>query len=214
MGFIPEYKLDSSLFSGDNAGKTVLKMFNEFLGTVLWFLLSRQADSPWAVGVTYVVISAGMGEGCHLFTPWTLYRTLTAGMGPIQGFLWISMQLLGAYVSGLLYTALKLTEKPVDAGTSEWEWAGGFYQFFGIIFILHAFWMANHDSLKESTSGMNKTFMIIFAFAVASWFGVKDGNLNFAQFFQDCSKIASCWFTVVWTLIAAIVMHFKMAMLE
>lgn len=192
-----------------------MQAFNELVGTMFWFLLANAATEPsaWVAGVTYVVVRACMcacseAESVHLFTPYTLYKIAEMkNLDPLKGVFWILMQFLGTYLGNLLLGAMNFKAFSYTGLGEEWNWAVGFKFFFGTMFALHVFTMANSDR----DIGIENSFFLIFGFAVLNWFGV--ATCNFAYHFGDTSSIGSIWITFVWTLIAVVVFWAKIRFL-
>lgn len=195
---------------------------NEFLGTMFWVMLSMNetaAGNPYALGITYIVVKHAMScfdsEGLHMFTPWTLFKMLeNKHLDPIKGLFWIGMQFLGAYVGGVLAGALGI-KLVADTGiansfTGADNVAMGFRYFFAVSFLIQIF---SHCSNNADSSDIPVSLMMVFGFAISTWFMGGFYNLSFSTGFAYAhteNKLnANLWIEFVWTLIAVVVAWVK-----
>lgn len=200
--------MDSLGFNEFSEQKFWRQALNEFLGSTVWFVLAQQGGaevSAWAAGVTFVVVQAAFGGNVHLWSPWTLYKMFDMKhLAPAKGLFWLLLQFFGAYTGSHLINALNLDKwSPSPALPTEWNWVSGFQWFFGLMLILHVFDMANSDR----DTGIQRSFMLVFGFAIINWFGV--GAANFAWEFSFNAFSSNIWINFVWTLIAIIVFWAK-----
>jgi len=180
--------------------KFYTQALNECLGSLFWSVLAAQSDNAWIVGISYVLVQACMGGDCHLWSPWTVFRIIqNKHMNPLKGLFWLIMQGLGVYLGGLLAGALEL--KSVNVAAMTWDLKIGFTLFIGLSFALHAIDLANGDK----DTGIQRSFMIIFVFAILNWFGV--GAANFTWEFTTFN--VDFYISFVWTILAALVYWVK-----
>merc|ERR1712147_533823 len=111
------------------------------------------------------------------------------------------MQCLGVYLGGLLAGALGL--EAVKYAPMSWNLQNGFAFFIALSFALHAIDLANGDK----DTGIQRSFMIIFVFAILSWFGQDVGAANFSWEFADFD--VNFYIRFVWTILAALVYWVK-----
>jgi len=198
--------MDNLGFNEFSEQKFWRQALNEFLGSAIWFILAAQGNgSAWAAGVTFVVVQACFGGDVHLWSPWTIYRMFDMKhLAPAKGIFWLLLQFLGAYAGSHLANALQLAHwKGEGFIAAEWNTVAGFKVFFGLMFILHVFDLANSDR----DTGIQRSFMLVFGFAIINWFGVDAANFAWQFAYQHVA--VSIWVNFVWTLIAVIVFWAK-----
>jgi len=176
---------------------------NEFMGTMFWALFFSQTglDNSFALGITYVVVRTCLGEDCHLFTPWTLYKMVERKhLDPLKGLVWIGLQFAGCWVAGQLAGALGLKSAHEFEGQDSFTaWSDNLRFFIALMFLMHGFVMYH----GERDLSMQKQFYLIFVFACVGWFMGQNTEFNFAfQFFSV--ELANVWVNFVWTLLAVI----------
>merc|ERR1711981_937911 len=186
----------SKLFGVDELSKPkfYVQAANECLGSLFWFVLASQADNAWITGISFILVQACMGGDCHLWSPWTVFRIIqNKHMNPLKGLFWLIMQALGVFLGGLLAGALEL--EAANYASMTWDLKEGFAFFIALSFALHAIDLANGDK----DTGIQRSFMIIFVFAILSWFGAASANFSW----EFAAFDAQFYVRFVWTILAA-----------
>jgi len=177
--------------------------WKEFLGSLLWITVAAQAGgNAWAWGISYVIVLHAFENRNHFTPAVTFYRAAIGEQNPIQAFVWLIAQALGAFVAVHFATALGM-EKDSAAGFGINDWKNGVQEFLGVAFFV---WIHLQNAGNDG-SDMPKSIVTIISIVVA--FQLAGDNAVFAANRQFAAFDANFYVAYLWGAVGAIAAAFK-----
>jgi hypothetical protein len=181
-------------------------MLERILGSLLWIMVASQAGGDaWGWAISYVIVSHAFENNQHFNPAITLYKVLAKqSQDPIQGFFWLVMQILAAYVGGHLTAALGMTADSC-AGFEIGSWKDGVQEMLAVAFYV---WI-HLQNADNDNSDMPSAVVSILSIVVAFW--LAGDNAVFAANRQFVAFNTNFWVAYLWGAVGSVVAAFKYA---
>jgi len=187
-------------------------IFCEAVASMLFVMVAANAGdaaSPWNWAISFVVISC-VFSGSHINSWITFYKAFVGDMCPIQALFFLGAQFLGVYVAHHFGGALGMNQDSLEGVAFEVSnWQDGLQEFIAVSVFLFCYLHANSE---RYAGDMPKNLFVLFAVGVTF---MVNGNtaFTFSRFFQSQAAIGACGPSVLWGVVACILMHVKMVLM-
>lgn len=170
--------------------------FTEFFGTIALIVVACNGGATaWAWAISYVVITTAFGG--HLNPAVTVYKIAEMKhLDPVKGVFWVFAQMLGAYVTVHVSTALGFTQDTAVVMDIK-DWQSGLQCFIAVVFFL---WFYNES--KSGVDGMPSSIFLVLSIVASFWLGGDACLFAWSRGFTQ-ANIAGFWVAALWSSIAA-----------